>query len=886
MPLNWVAYAAKGGFGLGPFMLETRAFEVRGIFPMSRTDYAFRNMGEEWYVVTEPTGVLLDFLPLYLSFTPYSRFGPNSVPLRTYFYGGLNEWLALATGTSVAAPGAHCPDQGFTMYTQMDRWSTGMQGAGFVDVGVGLNWFMLCARAGYQAQRISGQAVSRDTAYSGGGTLREGSYEFKTSPLLGSTFYLSVGLDLGWHRPLGASEILPAALSAGVSFADADGNGILSGGESGKLSVTVQNKGEGKALGVLAEIAVRDSEYRSKLVFDGERAIGNIEGSSERTVTVPFKSRGELPKGEFTIDVTCRYKCETGERRIETGKVTVNTAPASGTVKVAFANLPANGMPAWIVPTPLEYADFQVQCTGGTLDLNTGRTEGREVTVLNLNTGERKSQEVASDHDAQQFVRNYFLSWDKENPTITLSSSGGTVSARTLKLPVRLSDDHKLGEMYVYLNGTSFLHESFAEQTETERNLEFPLNMGDNHIRILLADWVGKQDEKTATFTRIRGDSGTWYAGNLPQGEPPPNLRAVAEPIDGNNTIVGGKDEGIRVTVTNSGKGSARLVRVQLSGDSTLTGLWRRERSLEDIKPDQTQTAEFSVLMPSELERRTATVQVSVKEGRGYSPTEKPSLTFNLVPAETTTTNVEMVQDVNNDIPMGSAHRDGYALIVGISNYETGALKYARRDAETFREYASRTLGIGSVETLFDAQATSSRFRSRLENWLKTKQGFKVVYFAGHGTNNPENLSDHSPYLVPFDYDGTPTTLLSTKEIPDLCSTPSDTLLLVYDACVSGGTDRPIVAVHVPTTSAITLAAADSSQPSKEFDKAQHGYFTYYALLGLKGAADKSPYGNDDGWVTTTELYRYVKDKVSDATNEVQVPVLRPEREIRLGKYR
>jgi uncharacterized caspase-like protein len=191
------------------------------------------------------------------------------------------------------------------------------------------------------------------------------------------------------------------------------------------------------------------------------------------------------------------------------------------------------------------------------------------------------------------------------------------------------------------------------------------------------------------------------------------------------------------------------------------------------------------------------------------------------------------------------------------------------------------------VETLFDGQATSSRFRSKLENWLKKKSGFKVVFFSGHGVSNPDNLKDNTPYLVPADYDGTASTLLSTKDIPDLCSSPSDTLILVYDACMAGsGNKAGFVPVHVPVTSAVTLAAAGSSQPSREFDKAQHGYFTYYTLLGLKGKADESPYGNGDGWVTTTELYRYVKDKVSDATNEVQVPVLRPEREIKLGRYR
>ncbi len=65
-------------------------------------------------------------------------------------------------------------------------------------------------------------------------------------------------------------------------------------------------------------------------------------------------------------------------------------------------------------------------------------------------------------------------------------------------------------------------------------------------------------------------------------------------------------------------------------------------------------------------------------------------------------------------------------------------------------------------------------------------------------------------------------------------------------------------------------------------NEAQHGYITYYTLLGLKGKAD----ANGDGWITTTELYEFVKNRVSDATNDVQIPVLRPEKEIRIGRIR
>ncbi len=371
----------------------------------------------------------------------------------------------------------------------------------------------------------------------------------------------------------------------------------------------------------------------------------------------------------------------------------------------------------------------------------------------------------------------------------------------------------------------------------------------------------------------------------FPQGRPLIDFTEAL--LDGSTEWTGASRAGFTVTVENKGNSKGNID-ISLTGSKYLLGLLATTtRSIGDIDPGQIKNETFTFGLPLEPPEREETLYVEVSEKLwGASPTKKEMVRVALL-AGSRTIVPESLELLYPCPSIYEAKRStASALIVGISNYETTPLKYARRDAQTFRDYAERVLGVSNIETLFDAQATSGRFRSKLENWLKTKQGFKVVYFAGHGMNNPENLSDHTPYLVPADYDGTPTTLLSTKEIPDLCSTPSDTLLLVYDACISGGTDRPIVAVQVPITSAITLAAADSSQPSKEFDKAQHGYFTYYTLLGLKGKADEPPYGNGDGWVTTTELYNYVRGKVSHATNNVQVPVLRPEREIRLGRYR
>lgn len=235
----------------------------------------------------------------------------------------------------------------------------------------------------------------------------------------------------------------------------------------------------------------------------------------------------------------------------------------------------------------------------------------------------------------------------------------------------------------------------------------------------------------------------------------------------------------------------------------------------------------------------------------------------------------------------------GYALVIGLSKYlNVSAPKYSKNDVEAFGKYVSKVLGIkeGNISILLDEKATGSVIRGKLVDWMKNKKGFKVIYFAGYGVPDPKDPREGDVYLLPFD--GNPerkSTLISLKEIAELGANVGDTVLVFLDACFSGSegrtvqlASRPLIVAKISETNAITFAAAEGNQPSKEFEKAQHGYFTYYTLLGLKGKAD----ANGDGWITTTELYNFVKARVSDATNNVQIPVLKPEKDIRIGRIR
>ncbi|WP_156520981.1 hypothetical protein [Magnetospirillum moscoviense] len=66
----------------------------------------------------------------------------------------------------------------------------------------------------------------------------------------------------------------------------------------------------------------------------------------------------------------------------------------------------------------------------------------------------------------------------------------------------------------------------------------------------------------------------------------------------------------------------------------------------------------------------------------------------------------------------------------------------------------------------------------------------------------------------------------------------------------------------VPTNVTVISAGAADQMASWEQDKS-HGLFTKHFLLGASGTADKKPFGDEDGLVTSEELERYLAENVT-----------------------
>ena len=249
-----------------------------------------------------------------------------------------------------------------------------------------------------------------------------------------------------------------------------------------------------------------------------------------------------------------------------------------------------------------------------------------------------------------------------------------------------------------------------------------------------------------------------------------------------------------------------------------------------------------------------------------------------------------IVSDIDSPPFHDRPDEQNFGLIIGVEHYpgDIPASEFSDRDAESAYKYM-RAMGIPSdhIKRLFDTTATRSRISGAL-HWLhrNVRPGATVwVYFSGHGSPGPKGTT----YLVPFD--GDPNDLQDTGYplsdfYKNLNGLPAKRVIVALDSCFSGTGSRsvigkgvrPLVVKILPASfpesgKLIAFAAAKSNQEAGVLKKQGHGMFTYYFFKGLDGTPE------NPGEVTVSQLYRYLKTKVSekaDLDNRSQVPQIEP----------
>ena len=132
---------------------------------------------------------------------------------------------------------------------------------------------------------------------------------------------------------------------------------------------------------------------------------------------------------------------------------------------------------------------------------------------------------------------------------------------------------------------------------------------------------------------------------------------------------------------------------------------------------------------------------------------------------------------------------ENHLIAIGIDPYTSSYfpnLNGAKRDAETFAAILTDKYGFSLVGALYNEKATRSAMFQVLRDLGKSVQPDDnvVIYFAGHGYFDHDI---HVGYLVPYDSDAYPETMLPNSHLIDVMKgIKVKHVLLIADSCFSG----------------------------------------------------------------------------------------------------
>ncbi|MEQ1607323.1 MAG: SUMF1/EgtB/PvdO family nonheme iron enzyme [Pyrinomonadaceae bacterium] len=224
-------------------------------------------------------------------------------------------------------------------------------------------------------------------------------------------------------------------------------------------------------------------------------------------------------------------------------------------------------------------------------------------------------------------------------------------------------------------------------------------------------------------------------------------------------------------------------------------------------------------------------------------------------------------------------YNGSYALVIGMTEYRyhqrlPGAKTDADEVAKVLKEHGF------VVDVQYDLD--SDNLESTIRNWVN-KYGYEgkrrlLLYYAGHGHTMKVPDGRDPGYIVPTDApDPAKNPVLFQQKAINM-STLRDYAskittrhsLFVFDSCFSGVVNRsggqslpPVIqrALSNPARQFITAGTDGQGVPDVSL-------FREHFVAGLRGAADTER----DGFITATELYRYLDTKVTNLTNSAQTP--------------
>jgi hypothetical protein len=303
------------------------------------------------------------------------------------------------------------------------------------------------------------------------------------------------------------------------------------------------------------------------------------------------------------------------------------------------------------------------------------------------------------------------------------------------------------------------------------------------------------------------------------------------------------------------------------------------------LKPGEKRLLAYNIVTNTDYALPSIDLQFTVKEKYGkYAEDKTISLIMNqkvstaklvVEGASGKNVNIEIASlssDIDRNIPevdVKNPHK--VALIIGNENY-SGLnaeinVEYARRDAEIFRSYAIRTLGVEETNVYFMTDATSGTMKRQIDLVIELvkrmgSEAELIFFYAGHGF--PDE-SQQIPYLIPVDVNASNlSSAIPLREVYQKFSeTNAKKITVLLDACFSGGgRNQGLLAARAVRIkpkeetvggNLIVFAASSGVQSALAFDTQKHGMFSYYLMKKLQESKGTAKYG---------DIFNYLKENI------------------------
>ncbi len=256
---------------------------------------------------------------------------------------------------------------------------------------------------------------------------------------------------------------------------------------------------------------------------------------------------------------------------------------------------------------------------------------------------------------------------------------------------------------------------------------------------------------------------------------------------------------------------------------------------------------------------------------------KKPEVTMIISGLEILPSRKRKPSDIDIEIPeIPSSNPNRFALIIGNEDYSSfqtslnteSNVEYALHDAEIFKEYAIKIIGIPNDNIIMVLNAKAIEMHQAIDqvtNIIKNMQGKAelYVYYAGHGFPDEQT---REPYLIPVDVTGTGLqfAIKQTEFFKKITEYPTKRVVVFMDACFSGGgRNQGLLASrgvkikpkeNLLKGNMVVFSASSGEQSSLPYKDKQHGLFTYFLLKKLK---------ETQGYLNFKDLSDYLTSEVA-----------------------